>query len=374
MLVLLGVTFLAFVDYAALLPVVPLWAASGGATGAAVGGTTGVMMAATVATQLAVPWLFRLRTLRTMIVAGAVLLGAPTPLYLLSTDLTPITAITAVRGIGFALVVTAGATLVADLAPCGKLSSSASFYGVAAALPNLGALAGGVWIAETWGFPVVFGAAAIACLAGAALAPLLPGGRRANFRAGSVADGRAIVTPIVPFVATAASFGAMTTFLPVQLPESGTAAWALLAASVALVPARLGAGVIGDRYGPGRLLRGAVLSCAAGLALIASARSAPVLSVAGAALLGAGFGACQNDSFVLTVHRLGAGRSGTASTIWNIAYDGGLGLGAVLFGWCLGGVGYAGAFLGAAVVVAVVPIVSAGRTARRAVLPGSRRE
>ncbi|WP_280368812.1 MFS transporter [Nocardia wallacei] len=373
MLVLLVVTFLAFVDYAALLPVVPLWAASGGATGTAVGGTTGVMMAATVATQLAVPWLFRLCTLRTMIIGGALLLGAPTPLYLLSTDLAPITAITAVRGIGFALVVTAGATLVADLAPGGKLSSSASLYGVAAALPNLGALAGGVWTARSWGFPVVFGAAAVACLAGAALAPLLPGGRRAVFRAGSVADGRAIATPIVLFVATAASFGAVTTFLPVELPEAGIAAWALLAASVALVSARLGAGVIGDRYGPGRLLRGSVLSCAAGLALVAAAPSAPVLSIVGATLLGAGFGACQNDSFVLTLCRLGEGRSGAASTIWNIAYDGGLGLGAVVFGWSLGGLGYTGAFLGAGGVVAVV-VAFAGQSVRRAVLSEPRRE
>src|SRR5690606_13522490 len=108
---------------------------------------------------------------------------------------------------------------------------------------------------------------------------------------------------------------------------------ALLAGACALVLGRLGAGFLGDRYGNGRLLLASVLCCAAGLVLVAVAlRGMGTLLVGGAALLGAGFGACQNDSFVATIQRLGDGRGGTASTIWNIAYDGGLGLGAVALG------------------------------------------
>lgn len=355
--VLLVVTFLAFVDYAALLPVVPLWAASGGAGSVAVGATTGVMMAATVATQAAVPRLFEIAELRTMVVLGAVLLGAPTPLYLLSAEPAPILAITVLRGVGFALVVTAGATLVADLAAAGRLSSAASRYGVAAALPNLAALAGGVWAAHAWGFTVVFWAATIACLAGALQAVWLPAGRRGRFRFAAAGDAAGIGVPIVLFLVTAASFGAVTTFVPVAAADPATAFWALLAASAGLVCARLAAGAFGDRYGAGRLLPFAVLCCAAGLGLLgASLDSVPGVPIAGAALLGAGFGACQNDSFVLTLERLGRGRSGTASTIWNIAYDGGLGAGAVALGWLAGGAGYARAYLVMAVVVGVLAL------------------
>ncbi|WP_280265701.1 MFS transporter [Nocardia wallacei] len=362
--VLLAVTFLAFVNYAALLSVVPLWAATGGAASVAVGSTTGVMMAATVATQAAAPWLFRILSLRAMLTVGAVLLGAPTPLYILAPDIAPIIAITVVRGIGFALVVTAGATLVADLAAAGRLSSSASMYGVAAALPNLGALAGGVWAARTWGFAVVFWGAAAATLAGALLALLLPAGHRGAFRLGSTADMRTIAVPIALFLMTAGAFGAATTFLPVAFPEAGAASWALLAASVALVAARLGAGFVGDRLGAGRLLPGSVSSCAAGLALIGGASVASTHGplIVGAILLGAGFGACQNDSFVLTIRRLG---SGTASTIWNIAYDGGLGLGAVALGGFIGAAGYGGAFLGTAAGIAVASVTLARVSSRR---------
>ncbi|WP_063042471.1 MFS transporter [Nocardia grenadensis] len=371
--VLLAVTFLAFVDYAALLPVVPLWSATAGASGIAVGATTGAMMAATVATQAAAPWLFRVLTLRTMIVTGAVLLGAPTPIYLISADITPVLATTVVRGIGFALVVTAGATFVADLSGARGLASRASLFGVAAALPNLGALAGGVWAARTWGFPIVFWGSAVACLAGAVLALLLPRGHRAVFRLVSAADAGGIAIPIAFFALTAGAFGAVTTFLPVALPGAGTASWALLAASIALITARLGAGAAGARLGAGRLLLASVLCCAAGLALTAFALATehPSLLCCGTALLGAGFGACQNDSFVLTVQRLGPARSGTASTIWNIAYDGGLGLGAVALGWFVGTAGYIGAFLGMATTIGAVSVLigSIGRLRRRCFAP-----
>lgn len=369
LLILLAVTFLAFINYAALLPAVPLWAASGGAGSIAVGATTGVMMSATVATQLAMPWLFQHLSLRTMMLLGTVLLGAPTAFYALSPKIGPIALITVIRGAGFACVVTAGATLIADIAGRGRLAASASYYGIAAALPNLGALAGGVWIAGTWGFLAVFLSAAAASLLGGVLAWKLPAEPRGTFRLGSLHDVRGIAVPVGLFVLTAGSFGAMTSFLPLSGPDAETAAFALLAASVALVGARFAAGRTGDRYGPGRLLIPAVLSGAAGCLLIATSLEGPawVLFI-GASLLGAGFGACQNDSFVITVQRLGAARSGTASTLWNIAYDGGLGLGAFGFGWVIGQLGYPGAFLavGTGMAVAIAALLCArGRVHRR---------
>lgn len=93
--------------------------------------------------------------------------------------------------------------------------------------------------------------------------------------------------------------------------------------------------------------------------MIAWALDGPVwLLILGAALLGGGFGACQNDSLVATIQRLGAGRSGTASTIWNIGFDGGVGLGAVVLGWVIAGLGYAGAFFALAIGIATVTVLS----------------
>ncbi|MFC7403857.1 MFS transporter [Georgenia alba] len=351
--VLLAVTFLAFVNYAALLGVVPMWVSAGGAGSLFVGLTTAVMMTATVLTQVSAPWLFRLLSLRSMMIAGTILLGAPAPLYLLSPDVGWVLGVTVPRGIGFALVVMAGATLVASLAGEGRLSSSASLYGAAAALPNLAALAGGVWAAEGWGFAVVFWVSACSALLAGVLAAALPAALRGTFTVAALRDAGSALTPIGLFLTTAAAFGAASTFLPVASPGAGAASLALLGASVALLVGRLAAGFLGDRLRSDRLLLPTVVMAGAGMGTIGLAlryESTGVLIV-GAAVLGAGFGACQNASFVTAVDRLGATRTAVASTVWNAAYDGGIGLGAVVIGWVTGLLGYPGAFLGMAVTI-----------------------
>lgn len=354
---LLMVTVLAFVNYAGLLSVVPMWAAAGGAASIAVGGTTGVMMGATVAAQMASPWLFRVLSLRGMMILGALLLGLPTPLYILSDGLLWILAITVVRGVGFAMMVVAGAAFVAELAGMGKLSTVAALYGAAAALPNLGALAGGVWVAQTVGFDVVFWVTGAACLVASVLSLLLPAAR-AEFSFSSLAGMGRVLPPLILFLVTAASFGALTTFLPLSGPDAAEAAAALLVASAALVMGRLGAGFLGGRFGAGRLVVAATLSSGLGLGLLAVTLGGPLpLLLIGASLVGVGFGAAQNDSFVATVERFGPGKSGAASTVWNVAYDGGFGLGAVALGGIIGAAGYGSAFAGmaaAAVLIAVV--------------------
>lgn len=364
MAVLLLVTVFAFVNYAGLLSVLPMWAAAGGAASIAVGGVTGVMMAATVVTQIASPLVFRLLRLRQMMIIGAVLLGAPTPLYLLSTGIGWIMIITIVRGVGFALIVVAGAALVAELSSPGRLSSAAATYGAAAALPNLGALAGGVWVAETWGFRPVFIVAGVTCVIGAVISVALPSGPRGRFARTSAGDLVRLGPPLVLFLLTAASFGAVTTFLPVVGINASHVSLALLVASAALVVGRLGAGRIGGRLTAGQLLVPAALVVALGLGLVSFAMRSPspallvgVLLV-GAVLVGAGFGVCQNDSFVATIERLGPTRTGTASAVWNIAYDGSFGLGAVVVGAGVGLTGHANAFLSSAVVVALLALVA----------------
>ena len=363
---LLLVTALAFSNYSGLLSVVPMWAAEGGAASVAVGVTTGVMMGATVAAQMLSPWLFRLMSLRGMIILGAVLLGAPTPLYVLSDGLLWILLITAVRGVGFALMVVAGAALVAELAGMGKLSTVAALYGAAGALPNLAALPGGVWLARTVSFEVVFWGAGIACLAAAGLSVLLPA-VRTEFSLSSLAGMGRVLPPLILFLITAAAFGALTTFLPLAGPDAAQAAAALLVASIALIAGRLGAGFAG-RSGAGRLVVLSTLLGGAGLGLLALSLDGPLpLLLLGSALVGSGFGAAQNDSFVVTVERFGPGKSGAASTVWNVAYDGGFGIGAVALGGVIGVAGYGGAFAAmaaAAVIIAVaIPLATRGRGA-----------
>ena len=68
------------------------------------------------------------------------------------------------------------------------------------------------------------------------------------------------------------------------------------------------------------------------------------MAVLGAALLGMGFGALQNDTLVLMIDRIGPGRVGLASTVWNVGYDAGTGSGSLVVGGLAGAIGIAGGF------------------------------
>ncbi|MBO1752663.1 MFS transporter [Actinotalea sp. BY-33] len=408
-LLLLAAVFGALSNYAPLLSVVPLWAAQGGAGGGAVGAVTGVMMGATVVTQLAMRPLLRALSLRRMVAVGALVMGLATPAYLLSTAIGPVLAVSALRGAGFALVVVAGAALVSELVADTHLSRGTGFFGLAAGLPNVAMLPLGVLVAQQVGFlPVVVGTTLLALVAvplALGLSTDEPRGRQvravdlssppsphpatpapadpapadpapADPSEATTAPTLTVhpplgplVAPAVVFLATALGLGAALTFLPLAVPVAGTASVALLVLSVAMIVGRVGAGALGDGRGPGALLLPGVLLSGGGMlgvALAAGAAGSPwtasptvtvLLAVVGAGLFGLGFGAVQNDSLVVILRRSGRGGHGTASTVWNIAYDGGTGLGAVIVGAVLVGTGYGWAFGATAVgILLVAPV------------------
>ena len=78
--------------------------------------------------------------------------------------------------------------------------------------------------------------------------------------------------------------------------------------------------------------------------------------LAGAAVFGAGFGVTQNVTQTLMYDRAAESAYGAVSAVWNLAYDGGMGLGAAGFGLLALHTGYPAAF---ALTAAVLPAVLA---------------
>ncbi|MEE6282274.1 MFS transporter [Georgenia sunbinii] len=362
-------------NYAALLSVVPLWAASAGSTATGVGATTTAMMAATAATQLAMGPLLRRLSLRRMLTGGALVMTLATPFYLLSAELVPVLVVSAVRGVGFALLVVAGSALVAEIVPAQRLARGAAAYGLAAGLPQLVALPLGVWVAQRWSFTPVFVAATVLALVAVPLgAALTAGGEKGSGGArpdpgggggGAAVTLRPLVAPALVFFTLTMGFGGIVTFLPLAVPDAATAPAALFVASLCMLVGRMAAGMAGDRLTAGRqLLPGALVGAAGmvGIALGTTAGGGAWVAV-GAGLFGLGLGIVQNDSLVLILGRAGPGRHGTASAVWNFAYDGGTGAGAVLLGAVVAGADYPWAFAASALVIAVV--APAGRIRRR---------
>jgi MFS family permease len=88
--------------------------------------------------------------------------------------------------------------------------------------------------------------------------------------------------------------------------------------------------------------------------------------IAGMCLFGTGFGIIQNATFALMIDRAPAGGYGTASALWNLAFDAGYGAGPIVFGLFVAHTGYPVAFglTGTLMLVALLPAVRDAAAAR----------
>jgi MFS family permease len=354
----LVISFGSFVGFYLLMPVVPLYLATGGAGDAGAGSATAVMMLFTVLAELIMPALLARYGYRLVMAAGPLLLGGGAALLSASSALGPVLAACAARGAGLAVVVVAGPALIAELVPDTRRGEALGVYGVAVGVPAMAALPLGVWLSLRVGFGPVMLAGAVPPLLILALVPGLPSrpapaGQRVPVVTGL--RGLGLARTALVFAALAVAAGVLLTFLPIAVParSRGVAAVALLVHACAMPAARWAAGRHGDRHGPARLFVPSVLVAALGLAAMVWL-SEPYAVVAGAALFGAGFGAAQNVSLALMFERAPRPAFGRVSALWNLAYDGGMGVGAAGFGIVAGPAGYAGGFALTAAVVAAV--------------------
>jgi predicted MFS family arabinose efflux permease len=351
-----------------LLSVLPAYVAAAG--GAAPGSVTGSLMLATVLGELLTPRLVARYGYRRVLAAGLALLGAPALVPIASTHLAAVVTVCFVRGLGFAFTVVAGGAMTATLIPAQRRGEGLALTGVVTGVPALVALPLGLWLAAHHGYPPVFVAAAVAALVPLATIPYLPA------RAATPGDGQStgvlaglrlaqLRRPALVFALTTMATGVFVTFLPLAVgPESASVvAAALFAQSAASTVARWWAGRRGDRHGSATLVVPGLLVTTAGMALLVLTSSTAAV-LAAAVVFGAGFGIAQNATLACMYSRVPASAYGTVSALWNVAYDAGLGVGAVAFGAVVTGTGYPIAFgLTAVVMLVGLPIARRERRA-----------
>ncbi|HZZ48494.1 MAG TPA: MFS transporter [Pseudonocardia sp.] len=396
-------SFMATTGYSVLLSVVPLWVSVNGSGAFGAGVSTGIFMLTTVGTQLAVPWLMRRRSARTLFAVSLVLVGAPAPLLALSGQLAPVLVWSAVRGVGFGVFSVVSNALVAELAPVAEHGRATARYGLAVGIPQLVMVPGGVGLATHLGFTSVFVLAAAPLLGLVPLAFLrLPAKANGVSTARpSVAEApitdrapgsahpesdpapdarvvsRVFLGPLLTMVATSMAQGGLITFLPLTRFGAGgyVVPGALFGTVAGSVVGRLICGELVDRRGFGgrMLLPGMALAavgmlvelCAVGF--VADPTLAMSLLVASSVTVGVGFGLVQNDSLVSMFAAAGPRRYGTASAIWNIGYDAGTGAGAVGLGALAQPFGFPTAFgASAGLLLAASPLVRRGPRTRPA--------
>ncbi|KAA0021126.1 MFS transporter [Antrihabitans cavernicola] len=347
-----------------MLPVVPLALSLNGSSDAVAGASTAVFMAATVASQLGTPRVLCLWGYRAVLALGCALLGPPALLLLLSVDPVPALVVSAVRGIGFGLLTVSVSALIAELAPPALLGRASALNGISAAAAQMVGLPVGLALVQQFSTGSAFVVGAVVPIVSVAAVWLLPDVRPAGTPPGERRErlpGTVLLAPCLAMVVVAAAFGGFSSLAPIAAQDKTPAASiALVLLSAAMVVGRYVSGALSDRIGPGRMLLPSLLVASAGAVLLAVAVRGEVSTVflsLGAVALGLGFGICQNDSLVTVFSAAGPRRFGAASAAWNIAYDGGTGIGALSLGVAATLGGFPIAFLIAAVVVlAATPI------------------
>ena len=362
-------SFGALTSFYLLLSVTPMYAMSAGAGSAGAGLVTGSLMLTTVLAEFASPRLLGRFGYRAVFAAGALLLGGPAPALLLPHSMATIIAVSIARGIGFGLATVVLGALVAASVPAERRGEGIGLAGVVACVPAIVALPSGVWLAQNTGYAVVIAITAISALAPLAATPWLadPASQQAeagpaddspNGLLGSLRSG-GMLRPGLVFAATTVAAGVVASFLPLAAGVSaGVATLGLFAQALTATASRWWAGRRGDRHGHAGLLIPGLLTAAAGMASLIWV-SAPVAVIAGMCLFGIGFGIAQNATFALMLDRAPASGYGTASALWNLAYDAGYGTGPIVFGVFVAHTGYPVAFAltGLLILVALVPAV-----------------
>jgi predicted MFS family arabinose efflux permease len=360
---LIGVTVLGFASYCLTLASLPAYAVTGGAAESTAGVVTAVLLTVTIAVQLTVPALTARFGIGPVLVAGLVAMGVPSPFYVLGDSLGWISALSAVRGAGFAVLTVLGATLAAQVAPPERRGESIGLYGLAIAIPNLVAVPAGVALVLN-GHVGWLSWLAASPLLGVPLVPLLMRSVAPQARPGPATGRTAVLAALAPsvvlFVVTLAG-GGLVTFLPIERPDGVLATAALLLFGVTGAVTRWRAGLLADRLGSRLLMPLALVVAAVGLVLVGVGLwSGGVWVLVGAAVFGAGFGAAQNLTLLAAFARAGENGTTTASAMWNISFDAGTAIGALALGFLAAGIGLDWTYVVVAgLLAAAVPLASA---------------
>jgi len=378
---LLGAAALWFSGFALLLPVAPLWVIRGGADGLGAGLVTAVMMACTVLAQLSMRRVLAGLGWRWTLVLGSGLLGLPALGHLATDRLWAVTALAALRGLGFGVVTVCAATAVAAFVEPGRRGRAIGALGLAAAAPQAVLVPLAPWLAQRAGFGLVF---CLAVLPALAIPLAWPIARAVGERDRGTADGsapgataalwRALSGPVTALAVITASGGAILTFAPHILASPALGLFGLLAFTGAAAASRWAAGGIADRIGAAAGIAPLLFTGALGLAAIALTAdgvhdaTGRVVVISGLLLAGVAYGGLQNLTLAQAFAAAGEQARSSVSIAWNLSFDAGTGLGAFAAGAIATVTSYSVAFAALALAVAL----TGGRWALRSLAQARR--
>ena len=355
-------TLVCFLAVGAVLPVLPRYVTGPlGGGDLEVGLVTGAFAFTAIVGRPVGGRLADRRGRRLVVTVGLALTALAGALYFLPFGVAGLVVARLVLGLGDGWVFTAGLAWTLDLSPADRRGRAISVYG----LGVWGGLSAGPLLGEALfalgSYDLVWAFAALAPLAGAAIARAVPDRRAVTARpAGRQALlPSAAVRPGVALFLANVGYATLAGFVILHLDELGAGGGAAVftAFATTVVLARVALGWLPDRVGARRTAVAAGVLQAAGLTLIAVTSGLPV-AIAGALVMGAGFSLSFPSLALLVVERVGEDRRGAAMGGLTAFFDLGVGLGAPLAGAISAVAGYPAAFGVAAAAAAAGAAVS----------------
>lgn len=315
------------------LPVLPPHAARLGASKAGVGLVIGVFSLAAMVVRLASGPLLDRPGRKRLLVLGLVVFAGTAAAYGLAGGVAELLALRVLQGLGWGLVVTGIAAIVADLAPPARRGEAIGYWGLAPTLAmGVGPWAGGVLSAGHGAGPVFLAAAAFGFAALFFLLPIrddppppAPSRRAALPRGAWLPSGVLLLSSL--------SYGAVVAFLPVELSaQPGRAGLFFSLYALAILVSRPLAGVLSDRFGRAAVVHPGLALGALG-ALLLGLASHPAALAAAALLYGAGIGGASFPGLMaLAVDRCAPGERAAGMALFFAAYDVAIAAGSALLG------------------------------------------
>ena len=331
-----------------MLPVGPVLAERAGPHGMA-GAATFALFIGAVTGELSTPWLMsRMRSTR-LLVAGQLLTGLPTLVFVFPHPaLSAMIVATAARGVGLGVAIVVSVVLLSDVTAPNRRGATIGYYGLALSGPGIFVPSLAVFLLANGRADVDAVIACVSALVGAAIA-LKISERAAHVARESTNLLAAIRRPgiliaMIAFVLACCSFGGVITYAPVALPLEGlgSAAAFLLVMGATRATSRWVAGVLGDRWPARSVLVASVALALLGLVALAIGGS-PLTVLFAAATYGAGFGGIHTTAYLVMTERGTRSDAGAISALWNSGIDMGGSLGGSLVGLAAASYGYGAA-------------------------------
>lgn len=357
-----AITALNMMALGATLPVIPRYVSGPLDSGeVAVGLVTGAFAITGIAARPFSGHFADRRGRRPTVLIGSLLAGLAGAMYFIPAGVAGLFVARLVLGVGGAMVNTASATWVVDLAPPERRGRMIGYYGLAIwGGLALGAPAGELLLRAS-DYEAVWAFAAIAPLIGVLVAMRIPdrfaGGEPQPLTRRSLVATEALLPGFGLALATM-GYATIAAFLVLHLDHEGIGHGATIFSVFAamIIVARLAAGWVPDRLGPIPASLAAVVLNAIGLSAIALA-SGPALAVAGALAVGAGTSLTYPAFALFVVNRVPEHRRGVALGTFAAFFDLGMGGGAPVAGAAASLGGYPAAFWAAAGIALISGMV-----------------